>query len=219
MTPENQNNGNPLIYRFLDSLGILHQVVPVEHTHRELIGPSVSLIVGGTEVEIETSDLPNLIRALADPDTTPTASSDKLVTSGGVKTALDAKMNNKSFDSKPTENSNNLLTSGNIYKALRRSGHVSKYPIINYSGPIAFENIVGWYTDGEVELHYLVYMTSGSPVPVKNIWKSTSGVVFWADELGEVSTTRWPVVTIRRSTATNEPTYFVVTLDGVITPT
>lgn len=56
-----------------------------------LVGQTISLVINGQEIEIEPSDVPNLIRALSNPDTTPTASSNNLVTSGGVKTALDDK--------------------------------------------------------------------------------------------------------------------------------
>lgn len=45
------------------------------------------------EAYITWSNIKNFIRALRDPDTTPTASSDNLVTSGGVKTALNGKAN------------------------------------------------------------------------------------------------------------------------------
>ena len=47
-------------------------------------------------------------------DTTPTAASTKPVTSGGIKTALDAKQNSLTFDSTPTASSNNPVTSGGI---------------------------------------------------------------------------------------------------------
>lgn len=131
MTPSNPSNNNPFIYRILDSLGIPHQVVPVNHTHDKLIGQSISLIIGGTEVEIELSDLPNLIRALADPDATPITNSTKLVTSGGVAaalagkadtsamtTALAGKQDTLTFDSAPTANSTNPVTSGGVKTAL-----------------------------------------------------------------------------------------------------
>lgn len=42
------------------------------------------------EIEITPENIANLVRALANPDSTPTANSDNLVTSGGVKAAIDA---------------------------------------------------------------------------------------------------------------------------------
>ena len=47
----------------------------------------------GDEASITPTNIANLIRALHDPDSAPTADSDNLVTSGGVKTALDGKAN------------------------------------------------------------------------------------------------------------------------------
>lgn len=48
---------------------------------------------GDRKAIITWQNMPNIQRALLDPDSAPTASSDKLVTSGGVKTALDGKAN------------------------------------------------------------------------------------------------------------------------------
>lgn len=45
------------------------------------------------KIAITWENIKNFARALLDPDTTPTANSDKLVTSGGVKAALDNKTN------------------------------------------------------------------------------------------------------------------------------
>lgn len=51
-------------------------------------------------------------------DTTPTSGSTNPVTSGGVKTALDAKQDTLNFDNVPTANSNNPVKSGGVYTAL-----------------------------------------------------------------------------------------------------
>ena len=77
----------------------------VDHSHTNIHdGENNSLSVGegyvaielydgksGGQLEFTVDNLPNLHRALQDPDTTPTANSTKLVTSGGVKEALDKK--------------------------------------------------------------------------------------------------------------------------------
>lgn len=118
MTPANPNNGNPLILRIMDALGVLHQVAPVIHTHDALVGQTVSLIVNNVEIEIEPANVPNLLRALADPDLTPTSESTNIVTSGGVKSALDAKQNTLTFDTTPTASSTNPVTSGGVKTAL-----------------------------------------------------------------------------------------------------
>lgn len=57
----------------------------------DLVGQTISLVINGQEIEIESADVPNLLRALSDPDTTPTTDSNKLITSGGVKDAIDNK--------------------------------------------------------------------------------------------------------------------------------
>ena len=66
-------------------------------------------------------------------DSTPTASSTNPVTSGGVKSALDEKQNTLTFDSTPTASSTNPVTSGGIKAALDEKSE----PITNAaSGPI-----------------------------------------------------------------------------------
>lgn len=133
MTPSNPTNGQPLIYRIMDALGVSHLVACINHTHEqsEVEGLTTALNSkapinhshdsigedtdesyadvtanegtvhievrnqsGGGECEITPSNIGNFIRALDTPDATPTTNSDKLVTSGGVKAALDGKMDN-----------------------------------------------------------------------------------------------------------------------------
>ena len=67
---------------------------------------------------LDNANLANLNRALEAPDSTPTANSDNLVTSGGVKAVLDQKMNIITIDNTPTASSNNLVTSGGVKAAL-----------------------------------------------------------------------------------------------------
>lgn len=58
-------------------------------------------------------------------DTTPTANSDNLVTSGGVKDALDGKQNTLTFDAIPTDSSTNPVTSGGVNAALNGKADVN----------------------------------------------------------------------------------------------
>ena len=104
----------------------------VDHSHANIYnGENNMLSVGegymdielndgkiGGELELTVDNLPNLQRALTNPDNTPTANSNKLVTSGGVYSALAGKMDNRQFDSDPTLNSTNLVTSGVVKAAL-----------------------------------------------------------------------------------------------------
>lgn len=124
------------------------------HTHSEIalgednfvsategeITIGVSASGEGGEVSITPSNIDNLERALQNPDSTPTLNSDKLVTSGGVKTALNGKMDTKTIDSTPTTNSNNLVTSGGVKAAIDEivigSGFVSTDTLVIPSGAI-----------------------------------------------------------------------------------
>ena len=104
----------------------------VDHSHANIYnGDNNMLSVGegyidielydgksGGELNLTVDNLPNLSRALSDPNTVPTANSDKLVTSGGVYSALAGKMDSRQFDSEPTANSDKLITSGDVYSAL-----------------------------------------------------------------------------------------------------
>ena len=55
-------------------------------------------------------------------DSAPTAGSTKMVTSGGVKTALDAKQDTLTFDIAPTLGSQNPVTSDGIFNAISQAG-------------------------------------------------------------------------------------------------
>lgn len=68
--------------------------VLLEDSEVEIFGEKVDIYVpktgGGTEhVSIDEDNIDNLQRALQNPDQSPTSNSDNLVTSGGVKSALD----------------------------------------------------------------------------------------------------------------------------------
>ena len=174
---------------------------------------------GGGECNITPSNIGNLARALETPDATPTANSDKFVKSGGVYSALAGKMDNRQFDSDPTLNSTKLVTSGNIRKAMNAVGAIQIMGVIDDdpSFVVAFENYLQWWSNGETELHYIMQKTSGSPVAVKTQFRSNTGIVYFADDLGDVSPSRWPIVTVRRGMNGTTP-IFTVTLDGVYTP-
>lgn len=117
---------------------------PLSHTHRTIqngtyavtldddgevnVGcTSVVITMPGISVDIELlpSNAANLLRALTNPDSTPTTNSDNLVTSGGVAAALAGKMDNKTIDSTPTENSTNLVTSGGVKDALNGKNYLA----------------------------------------------------------------------------------------------
>jgi hypothetical protein len=67
---------------------------------------------------LNKDNIDNFKRALRNPDTTPTASSDNLITSGGVAAALAGKQDALTFDTTPTANSTNPVTSGGVKAAI-----------------------------------------------------------------------------------------------------
>lgn len=86
----------------------------------EIIGDQ-SVYIGISDMDgalVTLDNIANLKRALLNPDSTPTANSDKLVTSGGIRTALNGKMPVMTIDETPTENSGNLVSSGGVKAAL-----------------------------------------------------------------------------------------------------
>ena len=204
----------------------------VDHSHTNIYNDENNMLsVGEGYIDIELHDgesgggleltvdnLPNLHRAIQAPDTVPTQSSDKLVTSGGVYSALSGKMDSRQFDSDPTLNSTKLVTSGNIRKAMNAAGAIRIMGAIeDPSFVVAFENYTPWWSNGETELHYILQKSSGSPVAVKTQFRSNTGIVYFSDDLGDVSPSRWPIVTVRRGMNGTTP-IFTVTLDGVYTP-
>lgn len=89
-----------------------------------MTGERINFAIDNEEtVTVDDSNIENLSRALQEPDSTPTTNSDKLVTSGGVKTALDAKQDVLTFDTKPKSNSTNPVTSKGIKAALDELPH------------------------------------------------------------------------------------------------
>ena len=97
---------------------------------RTLVGQTISLVINGQEIEIESSDVPNLIRALSDPDSTPTANSENLVTSGGVKAALDGKAPEGDTEVIFEEGENLFLYLPNYFS----NGERQRSFILNYQG-------------------------------------------------------------------------------------
>lgn len=68
---------------------------------------------------LSSNDFTNNYKSMLDSvDSAPTDSSANLVTSGGVKAALDNKQDNLTFDNAPTSGSDNPVKSGGIYSAL-----------------------------------------------------------------------------------------------------
>lgn len=88
-------------------------------------------------------------------DTAPTANSTKMVTSGGVKTALDAKQDTLTFDTAPTQGSDNPVTSGGVYEAISQAGVGVVSSVFNRVGQIVA-------ADGDYDASQVVYSGSTS---------------------------------------------------------
>ena len=88
MTPSNNPNGEPLIYRICDAVGVFHLVAPVDHHHSqdEIDGLAAALTAKANAADVQTA-LEGKQNALTF-DTTPTANSTNPVTSGGVEAAI-----------------------------------------------------------------------------------------------------------------------------------
>ena len=105
---------------------------------------------------ITLDNIENLIRALIDPDSTPTANSDNLVTSGGVAVALAGKQDTLTFDSTPTENSNNPVTSGGVKAALDGKAPEGDTEVIFEEGENLFLYLPNYFSNGERQRSFIL---------------------------------------------------------------
>lgn len=140
---------------------------------------SVVISMDGVQGDIEVlqSNADNLKRALRNPDSTPTASSDNLVTSGGVAAALAAKMDNKTIDSTPTANSTNLVTSGGVKAALEwKANKVDvMYSVFEKSDEnenIELDNV---FSDGHETSHFVLINRMGEQIKVSDFFYTQYG--------------------------------------------
>lgn len=139
---------------------------------------SINFGFGGiTKASITKSNAGNLARALQNPDNTPTSDSDNLVTSGGVKAALDGKQDVLTFDSTPTSGSDNPVKSSGIYTAL-----AGKAPLNHTHTPLEVIGLIPAfvsYSGNAIDLDGLITAEEGlARVCVQN---ETSGHVQFDD--------------------------------------
>ena len=112
MTPSNPTNQQPFIYRVADAAGVFHLVAPVDHTHL-------------------TTEVSGLTEALA-----------AKANAAAVETALAGKMDNKTIDSAPTANSTNLVTSGGVKAAIDAATNVIETNDVAYDASELEQGIV-----------------------------------------------------------------------------
>ena len=206
MTPSNEPNGKPLIYRIADKLGVFHLVAPVNHTHP------------ASEVE----GLPEALAAKANaiPAGSPTGGIVIALTSGELarsnKTVMDlenaiaAKQDALTFDTTPTANSTNPVTSGGVAAAIKDARKVILNSNIPYVLSVAekgvlYTSLFTNRTGASVSLSEC-FDISGLPTSERNIFfnvaadsteinnnetfgvrflRTTSGVFVWYDGLFE----------------------------------
>ena len=208
MEPSNQTNGQPFIYRIMDAFGVKHQVVPVNHTHSELVGQTVSIVINGNEIELEVSDIPNILRAISAPDSAPTANSDKLVTSGGVKTALDGKQDTLTFDTEPTADSTNPVTSGGVKNAIDNAIAIRYYPAQSL-----IEDIFGDANLEKVDCGIL--NSTGSDASITDLFSISVGqTLLLPDNAATIPNGKMVLLHLYR-TATQG--HFIVSIEGIYT--
>ena len=139
MTPSNDPNGKPLIYRIADALGITHLVVAAQHSH---LMSEITGLVDALSAKANASDVQTALEGKQNTltfDTTPTDNSTNPVTSGGVKAALDGKQDALTFDTTPTTSSTNPVTSGGVKTALNGKQDTLTFdttPTANSTNPV-----------------------------------------------------------------------------------
>ena len=104
-------------------------------------------------------------------DTTPTISSANLVTSGGVKAALDGKQDALTFDNVPTSESNNPVKSGGVYTALSGKQDALTFdnaPTENSTNPVKSGGVYSALAGKQAALTFDNAPTTGSNNPVKS---------------------------------------------------
>ena len=176
MTPSNPSNGQPLIFRICDALGINHLVACFNHTHEQ---SEVEGLPAALSAKANASDMTAALAGKQNTltfDTTPTAGSNNPVTSGGIKTALDAKQNTLTFDNTPTANSNNPVKSSGIFNALGVKVNVSDVmpEFLEYDGQDAID-LDSIIADSKGVHRLCIQNTSGGTEQFENLFVSSDG--------------------------------------------
>lgn len=103
--------------------------------------------------EITASNIDNLKRALSDPDSTPTSNSTNLVTSSGIKTALDKKLDVKSQGVTIIRKTAQHITPRNMDSDMATL-HERHY-ILQNTG-ITEPNVSDYFSSSDMTLHYSI---------------------------------------------------------------
>ena len=106
MVPTNPDNSQPLIYRILDSLGVAHLVVPVNHTHTESEVTDLTTHLVNKLAKLTSFTTGNFVKVKSD---------GTLEDSGKKASDFQSPL---TFDDTPTSGSNNPVKSGGILAAI-----------------------------------------------------------------------------------------------------
>lgn len=109
-------------------------------------------------------------------DSAPTAGSTKPVTSGGVKTALDAKQDTLTFDEAPTQGSNNPVTSDGIFNAISQAGVGVVSSVFNRTGRIVA-------ADGDYNASQIVFNGQQAGMNATRVQGAIEEIVDMLDDL------------------------------------
>ena len=136
MTPSNPSNGQPLIFRICDALGINHLVACFNHTHEQSEVANLQTDLAGKLAKLTSFTAGNFVKVKSDgtmEDSGKKASD--FADAAATATALEGKQNTLTFDTTPTAGSNNPVTSGGVKTALNgKADQVHTHTVIGDSG-------------------------------------------------------------------------------------
>ena len=189
MTPTNDPNGKPLIYRIADALGVFHLVAPVKHTHTiseitDIENYTPSGIQGGTSGN-EAYILIGANGAIA--GTTKTGFAIDLIVNGQHKifevssnTIENLLRAQSDPDAQPIDESDNLITSGAVYAALnsairmKRSTNIPDFNVALLEKGIIY-NYIFFNNSGEEISLLSCFDISSLPVSERNLYITENG--------------------------------------------
>ena len=185
-------------------------------------------------IDVTWASIKNLERALLTPDTTPTADSDNLVTSGGVAAALASKMDNKTIDSTPTANSTNLVTSGGVKAALDTKANTTqvnnaladKAPLADTSvvygtlededGVIKAIDVDDLFQGGNTQVTLLIENKAGTDVKIEDAFTSDDQTFAFLTDMVDFPDKTIIACRILVSTDTSLSAKYFVVIDGMV---
>ena len=182
-----------------------------EYDQAKVIGRNRIVIGVGADAEdgsaiIDANNIANLQRALLDPDSSPTTNSTNLVTSGGVKAALNQKadtlaMNNALAGKAP------LTDTQVLYMAIKEDG-----------GRVSEIDVDALFTSGNTQVSLLIESLATSNVKLENVFTSAGRAFTFLTDLVEIPVGAVISCRIILSDAPSTDTQYFVVIDGIWVP-